>query len=259
MKKALLLLIVLPALVFTAKAQLGYNYSQYSLGVGISSVKATTDIPYSTTNPAVSFTATYNHTPYTAFSIVYEFGQLSGGYSDYYRSASKGLTDAAASIAIPLAYAKIDPYFRDYVNQYQTIAVHADVQFGEFMDYSNNSLFNRAIRNIYVGTGIGMIYNKMTSINRVSPDSTYAYGGSDHSNNVIIPVRAGYQVKIYNAYDEPFVLLEAGYQMTYVFGYGLDGYSDPLFTNRKYEQYGGFHFGIKFNFGNVTSYRKEVH
>ena len=264
MKKALLLLIVLPALVFTAKAQLGYNYAQYSLGFGVSTVKATTDVPYSVYNPAVNFNATYNYTPYTSFSLVYEFGRLSGGYSEFYNDAAKGLnaTDAnyaTALLAIPLAYQKIDPYFRYYNNQFQSISVHGDVQLGEFIDYDNGSLFKKFIRNISVGTGIGMVYNNITQVNRYNADTTYAYGGTDHSNNVIIPVRVGYQLKIYNAYDEPFMLLEAGYQMTYVFGYGLDGYSDPEFTSRKYEQYGGYSIGVKFNFGNVTSYRKAIH
>jgi len=250
---------MLPAMVYTAKAQLGYNYSEYSLGFGISSVKATTDVPTQTTHPAYNFNASYNYTPYTVFTLEYEFGRLSGGYGDYYNDASKGVTDATALANIATDYAKIDPYLRYYYNNFQSIAIHADVQLGEFIDYSDDGFITGIAKNIYIGTGIGMVYNNITSINRISPDSTYAYGGADHSNNVMIPIRFGYQFKFYNAYDEPSVLAEIGYQMNYVFGYGLDGYSDPLFTTRNYEQYGGFHIGLKFNFGNVTSYRKSVH
>lgn len=264
MKKAILLLFILPALVYTAKAQIGYNYAQYSLGFGFNYVKAKTDVPYSAGNPAFNFNASYNVSPYTSFTIQYEFGLLTGGYSDYFSANTKGLNATDTSYATSLkkvytAYQKMDPYFRYYANRYQSISIHGDVQLGEFIDYDDGSLLNKTIRNIYVGTGIGMVYNNITQINRISPDSTYAYGGSDHSNNVLIPVRVGYQLKLYNAYDEPSVLIELGYQMNYVFGYGLDGYSDPIFTTRNFEQYGGYHIGVKFNFGSVTSYRKAVH
>jgi len=268
LKKALLLLIVLPALVFTAKAQLGYNYHQYSMGFGVGTVKATTDVPYSTYGPAVNFNASYNLTPHTAFSLVYEFGLLTGGYSDFYREGIKAFktTDAnyaANTLLVTKAYGIIDPYYRDYANRYQSISIQGTVLFGEFLDYESGSGFGgflkRAFSNVYVGTGIGMVYNSISDINRISPDSSYYYGGANHSNNIMIPVKLGYQYKIYNAYDEPFIAIEAGYQMNYVFGYGLDGYSDPIFTNRNYETYGGYHIGIKFNFGNVTSYRKATH
>lgn len=251
-------------MAFTAKAQLGYNYHQYSLGLGVSTLKPTTDVPYSSYNPAVNFNASYNLTSHTAFSFVYEFGLLTGGYSDYYRSAAKGITGTSAADILTLAgitkaYAAIDPYYRDYANRFQSFTVQGTVQFGEFLDYENGGLISRILSNVYVGTGIGMVYNNITSINRINPDSTYAYGGSDHTNNVMVPVKAGYSYRFYNAYDEPFIQLEAGYQVNYVFGYGLDGYSDPIFTSRSFEKFGGWHFGIKFNIGNVTSDRKATH
>lgn len=264
MKKALLLLIVLPALVFTAKAQIGYNYHQYSLGFGVSTLKPTTDVPYSSSNPAVNFNASYNLTPHTAFSFVYEFGLLTGGYSDYFREASKGLSVTDANyltniLGITKAYAALDPYYRDYGNRFQSFSVQATMQLGEILDYESGGLIPRVLSNVYVGAGVGMVYNNITSINRISPDSTYSYGGSDHSNNVMVPVKAGYRYSFYNAYDMPFITLEAGYQINYVFGYGLDGYSDPIFTTRNFEKFQGWNFGIKFHFGNITSYRKALH
>jgi hypothetical protein len=250
---------MMSALVYTAKAQLGYNYAQYSMGFGLNYVKATTDVPSQTSHPAYNFNINYNFTPFTIFSLEYEFGRLSGGYGDYYDNASKGVTDPTKLADIYTAYGKIDPYYRYYYNNYQSINLHADVQLGEFIDYSDGGLITNIAKNIYVGTGIGMVYNNIAAINRISPDSTYSYGGSDHSNNVFIPVRIGYQLKLYNDYDEPSILVDLGYQMNYVFGYGLDGYSDPIFTTRNYETYGGFHIGVKFNFGSVTSYSKAIH
>lgn len=234
------------------------------MGVGYTNVTAKTDVPYQTSNPSVNFNFNYNYTPYTTFSLEYEFGRLSGGYGDFYEKASKGLnaTDANYPLliaAIPVAYKMIDPFMRYYYNNYQSIAVHGDVQLGEFIDYENGGFIANVVKNVYVGTGVGMLYNNITSVNRFNADSTRTYGGSDRSNNVFVPVRVGYQFKIYNSYDEPSISVHLGYQMNYVFGYGLDGYSDPQFTNRDFERFGGFSVGIKFNFGDVTSYRKATH
>jgi hypothetical protein len=264
LKKAVLLLLLLTASVFTTKAQIGYGYSQYSLGFGFSYMKPTTDVPYSNYGPAVNITGSYNLTPYTSFTLEAETGVISGGYSSYYTDIAKKLSATDKNYgtelaAIPIAYGLLDPYYRSYTNHYQMYSIHGDVQLGEFIDYDSGSLLMRTIRNIYLGTGIGMLYNNMSNVNRYNTDSTYYYGGSDHTNNVFIQVRAGYQLKYYNAYDEPFILLEVGYQVNYIFGYGLDGYSDPLFTFRNFEKTSGWHIGIKFNFGDVISYRKPIH
>lgn len=257
MKKALIILLIVQAVAYTAKAQLGYNYAQYSLGFGSSYQSAKTDVPYSASNPSLYLNASYNFTPYINFTLQYEFGTLSGGYGDYRSGKKSNTTDTATSNA----YLILDPYGRSYLNNFQSITLHADIQLGEFTDLSEDHFYTKALKNIYVGTGIGMVYNNIdsTNINRISPDKTYSYGGSNHSSNVMIPVRLGYQFKIYNAYDEPYILVDLGYHMNYVFGYGLDGYSDPLFTVRSFEKYSGFHIGVKFNFGNVISYRKALH
>lgn len=264
MKKTILLLLVLCAFGYTSKAQLGYNYAQYGLGFNLNSVTAKTDVPNQTSHPSYNFNFNYNYTPYTTFSLEYEFGRLSGGYGDFYEKALKGVSATDANYAtlvaaIPIAYKQVDPFLRYYYNDYQSIALHGDVQLGEFIDYENGGFIARVAKNIYVGSGVGMVYNKIVSINRFNADSTYVYGGSDRSNNIFVPVRVGYQFKIYNSYDEPSISVNFGYQMNYVFGYGLDGYSDPQFTTRDFERFGGFHVGIKFNFGDVTSYRKAIH
>ncbi len=264
LKKALVILLIVQAAAFTAKAQLGYNYAQYSIGFGSSYVKAKTDVPYPVSHPAYYLNTSYNLSPYINFTLQYEFGRLSGGFSDYYVNGLKKLNPRDTNysknvLALSTTYLAADPYGRSYYNDYQSIHLHADVQLGELLDLNEDHIYTKALKNIYVGTGIGMVYNNISAINRLSADSSYSYGGSDHSTNVLIPVRIGYQFKIYNSYDEPSILVDLGYQMNYVFGFGLDGYSDPLFTTRSYERFGGFHIGVKFNFGNVISYRKALH
>jgi hypothetical protein len=256
LKKFILLLLSSSFLVFTAEAQLGYNYNQYGLGFGVGYNAPKTDVPYAVHGPAVNISASYNLTPYTRFSVEYEFGKLEAGYNKYYADAIKNLTatDAATLAVIPKVYqATVDPYRRAYVNTYQSIVLHGDVQFGEFIDYSNGGLISGLIKNIYVGTGVGTVYN------HAKPDTITSYKITTYGNNILVPVRAGYQFKFYNAYDEPSITAEIGYQMNYVFGFGLDGYTDSRLTTRNFERYGGWHIGLKFNFGDITSYRKAIH
>jgi len=227
---------------------------------------ATTDVPYQVQHPSANLNFGYNLTPFTSFTFDFSFGSLSGGYDNFYYDETTTrrflffkttpIDGPTAQALYPLVY---DQYYRSYRNHYQSYVVHADMQFGEFLDYESGNWMVKSMKNFYVGAGIGIIYNNIASIRRYNADSTYVYGGTDHSNNIILPIRFGYRVKLYNAYNEPSVEMELGYQKNFVFGYGLDGYSDPIFTSRSYEVFEGLQVGVKFNFGNVTSYRKEIH
>ncbi len=264
MKKAIVILLFIQASVFTAKAQLGYNYAQYAMGLGIDYVKASTSVPYQLSYPAAHVNFSYNLSPYTTFTIQYQFGLLSGGFDDFYTKAVAALDPKSATYvadlnAIPIAYQKIDPYELNYANSYQMVTVHADVQAGEIFNLEDDS-WMRYLKEIYVGAGVGMIFNSITNNhNRLNPDSTYYIGGLDKSQNVVIPLRAGYQYKFYNAYDEPSVVLDLGYQYNMVLGYGLDGFADPNVITQRLPTFKGFSFSLKFNFGSVTSWRKPLH
>jgi hypothetical protein len=263
LKKAIFIILLIQATVFTAKAQLGYNYAQYSMGFGMDYVKASTSVPNQLSYPAFHFSAGYNVSPYTNFSLEYQFGTLSGGFDHYYAKAVAALDPKSTKYdsllnAIPLNYQKTDPYELNYTNHFQMINLHADVQVGEVFDLSQDS-WTHYLNDIYVGSGIGMVFNNISDNHaRLSPDSSYYIGGLDKSQNIVVPIRIGYQYKIYNSYDEPAIVLELGYQYNYVLGYGLDGFADPVVVHQL-ETYSGFHFNIKFNFGSVTSYRKALH
>jgi hypothetical protein len=251
LKKFLLFALLTQLAAYTAKAQVGYNYAQYGLGISTGVFKASTDVPNQKSHAALAFNFNYYTTPYVNFTLEYQFGKVSGGAIE-----AIGDSPSAEDLA---NYLKTDPYLRSYSNSYKHIMLYADVQAGEIMDYSNDGFLNKALRNFYLGTGIGMIYNKMDYIQRNSPDDTYVYGGLDKGTNVVIPARFGYQFKIYNAYDEPAFLVDLGYQKNFVLGYGLDGYADPILVTKSYESYSAFHIGVKFNFGTVVSYRKPIH
>ena len=90
--------------------------------------------------------------------------------------------------------------------------------------------------------------------------STYVFPGSNSSVNFTIPLRFGYEFKLFNEYEEPYMTINIGYIHNLVFGEGLDGYDDPsnAFKNNATNQYSQIVVGVKFNFGNVTSYTKII-
>jgi hypothetical protein len=90
--------------------------------------------------------------------------------------------------------------------------------------------------------------------------STYVFPGSNASINLTVPFRFGYEFKIYNDYEEPYMAIDLGYVHNMVFGEGLDGYDDPSakFKNNATNQYRQIVVGVKFSFGNVTSYNKLI-
>lgn len=263
MKKVILIILFIQAAVFTAKAQLGYNYSQYSMGLGIDYIKASTSVPNQLSYPAFHFNVGYNVSPYTNFSLEYQFGTLSGGFDQFYAKAVAALDIKSPKYdsllnAIPIDYKKTDPYELNYTNHFQMVNLHADVALGEILNLSDDGI-GSYFKDLYLGTGIGMVFNNISDNHaRLSPDSTYYIGGLDRSQNIVVPVRVGYQYKLYNSYDIPSIILELGYQYNYVLGYGLDGFADPNVVH-ELETYSGFHFSVKFNFGSITSWRKTLH
>jgi len=265
LKKFLFILLLVQAVIFNSKAQIGFNYAQWSLGTGISYLSGNTGVLYQKSHPSYNFNLSYNVSPYIGVTLDYQFGKLSGGFNEYYPGAVAAVDvtnpkyDSLVT-AIKTTYQKQDYYLRSYTNNYQMLSVNVNVQLGEFMDYASDGFFNKALKNVYIGSGVGLVFNSISDNNdRLSPDSTYYIGGSDNSQNVVIPLRVGYQFKIYNNYDMPSVLIELSYQHNWVLGYGLDGYADPVVITKRFEQFAGFHVGVKFNFGSITSYRRPIH
>jgi hypothetical protein len=265
LKRAIIILLLIQASVFTAKAQIGYNYAQWSLGTGVSYLTGSTNVKSESSHPSYNFNLGYNVTPYVNVVLDFQFGKLSGGYNEYFPKAVAGISYTDPNYltllqALNTTYNILDPYHLNYTNNYQMLTLNANVQLGEFMDYTPDNFLYRSLKNVYVGTGLGLVFNNISDNNsRLSPDSTYYIGGEDLSQNVVIPLRIGYQFKVFNNYDMPNILVEFSYQHNWVLGYGLDGYADPLVVIKRFEQFSGFHAGIKFNFGSVTSYRRPIH
>ncbi len=237
-------LILFFAFVFFAvvvKAQLGYNYKEFAVGLEVGYERGYTNLNKQYDHISESLKFTYNFSPYIPISAELQFGTLSGG----------GLTP------------NIDKSGRQYTNQYEAFLLHGDFQLGEILNYADNDLLN-VFKNFYIGSGVGFVFNnntvQRTNVIPANGPLTYVFPGKDKSVNLTVPLRFGYEFKIYNDYEEPFMAIDIGYTHNLVFGEGLDGYDDPQrhFKNNASNQYRQIIIGVKFSFGNITSFNKLI-
>jgi hypothetical protein len=218
---------------FTAlvsKAQIGYDYSQYDVGFSVGFNQFYGDVLTSKSTKGVNFNFNYNQTAYLNYIFEYQAGKLAGG-------------DAVN-----------DPLGRQFSADYQYYAFRLQLQAGEIIDYSDSPLAN-AMKNLYVGTGIGIIFDNISSINRYSTKFPgYYTPGLNKSQETFLPVRIGYEFKIFNQYKRPDVKIDLGYQYNFVFGDELDGFK----AGHLNDGYSQLTIGVKFSVGGVTSYRKQI-
>lgn len=233
--------IVIAAMLFLCSnillAQVSYNYTGYSIGAGGGAARADADIAQHITKSAFFVNFNYNYSPYTTFTAELQAGNLAGG---------NPLTDKDT---------------RAFVNNFIAIELYADLQLGEYIDYQNR-VFLSIVKNIYAGSGFGVIHNQMSFIQRVSLDNPgYIFPGQDASTEIMLPLRLGYEFKFYNDYREPYIRLNLCYQENLVYGEGLDGYNDPpaIFRNNHVDRYALFSIGLKYSFGTPISYKKPIH
>ncbi len=158
-----------------------------------------------------------------------------------------------------------DQYKRQYSNSYLGLYLHGDLQLGQVIDYYYSGI-NEILKNVYFGSGVGFVddnvKNQRTNLVATSqyPAGTYVFPGTDHSIDLAIPIRMGYEFKIYNEYDEPYLRIDIQYTHTVVFGEGLDGYNDPPshFKNQNPDQYREIGFTVKYDFGRIRAFTKRI-
>jgi hypothetical protein len=236
LKKSILLILMLFLCSKTLLAQLAYNFTGYSIGAGGGVSRAFADLAKEINKTAYFVNFNYNYSPFTTFTAELQAGNLAGG-------------DRLS-----------DQHTRAFNNSFKAVVFYADLQAGEYIDYRYSKMLD-VIKNIYVGTGIGVIHNKMSFIQRESLNNPgYIFPGQDASSEFMIPVRFGYEFKFYNFYQEPAIRLNVGCQMNWVYGEGLDGYNDPpsMFKNHHVDRYSIFGAGIKYSFGTPVSYKKPT-
>jgi hypothetical protein len=235
LKKYFLLFVLILSSVIV-KAQGDYNFSPYGIGFGVSTIRGYTNVAKQNNTLAANINFTYNYSPYLPITIELQDGRLWGGSR------------------------VTDPSGREYENNYIALYVHADLQMGQIIDY-DYSAFNEAIKNAYIGGGLGFVDDNVQNQRFDVRNPSYGnFPGTDKSINLAIPLRLGYEVKIYNEYDEPCVRIDFEYQHNIVFGEGLDGYDDPpsQFKNQHPDQYREISVVFKYNFGTIRAFTKRI-
>ncbi len=226
--KALVLTAIICFTSLISKAQIGYNYAQFDVGVAGSLNQVYGDAQSITKTVSPRFSLNYNQTPFLNYILEGEGGKLEGGKLS-------------------------DPTSRVFSNSYAAFTFRIQVQAGELMDYSD-SPFKNGLKNLYISSGIGYVVNHLNT-NRLSiniPD--YYTPGENNSNEIFIPVRIGYEFKFYNQFDEPSVKIDLGYQYNFVMGDELDGFK----AGKANDQFSQICLGVKFAIGSKISYRKQI-
>jgi hypothetical protein len=235
--KKYILLIAVTFASLVVKAQGGYNYNAFGFGIGGGMVHPLADLKKGYNDKAFNANFTYYFNPYVPVVLEFQVGKLRGG----------GNTVAE------------DKDTRRYENSYKAIMLHVNYQLGDAFDYYRSDFLN-IIKNFYGGIGGGFILNSVNT-NRFSLiDLGYRFPGNDKTVNFIVPLRLGYEFKIYDYYGVPKFGIDIGYQHYVTFGEGLDGYEDPTskFKNNAPDQYRQFSIGLKYNFGTEHSYEKAI-
>ncbi|MDB5109867.1 MAG: hypothetical protein JWR67_981 [Mucilaginibacter sp.] len=225
------LIVSICVITIGAKAQIGYNFSQYDVGIAAGINRVYGDAETFTNTPSAHFNFNYNATPFVNYVFEIQTGQLKGGNS---------LTTVSG---------------RQFVNNFTSVMLRGQVQAGEIIDYSQSHIAN-AFKNLYLSTGIGFVVNHLTKVNRNSILLPGFYTpGMNNSNEILIPARIGYEFKVFNEYNESNFKIDIGYQYNFILGDGLDGYT----VGNKNDGYSQFTLGIKFAIGSaITSYRKQI-
>lgn len=226
--KTLIVTIFISFLSFTSKAQLGYNYSKLDFGIAGTVNTVYGDTQTQQIKESVDVSINYNQTPFVNYIFDFQGGNLSGG--DVVKDADG----------------------RQFSNNYIAGIGRIQLQLGELIDYSKSPIAN-AFKNFYLSTGLGFMANNVSTLAYIPQQDLYV-AGEDNNTEVFIPVRVGYEFKLFNDYDEPKVKFDIGYQYNYVFGDEVDGFkagkSNDVFTQ--------FSVGVKFALGSPTSYRKQI-
>ena len=212
------------------EAQPTYNYSKVDFGIAGAITKPFTDEQSADYKPSGLVNVTYNQTPFINYVAELQAGELTG--KSLYSNVNK----------------------RDFNTRFATAALRGQLQAGQFLNYYNNRFLN-AIKNLYVSSGIGAIYTRSTVNSIAFQNNQYrTVTGRPSDYALFIPARLGYEFKIYNIDQEPFIKIDLGYQFNYVFGDSLDGNK----SGNSNDVFNQFSVGIKFAVPGIATYKRPI-
>jgi hypothetical protein len=222
--------ILLTSAALLSKAQIGYDYAQYDFGLGGNINKVYGDAETVTPTASVNVNFTYNATPFVNYVIEVQAGKLEGG-------------DKATKSG------------RVFTNKYTAFVFRGQLQAGELIDYSRSAFMN-VLKNLYISGGLTYMMNNVGPITRLSEVTPGFYtDGLDKSNELLLPIRIGYEVKVFNRYNEPSFKIDLGATYNHDFGDNMDGFS----AGKSKDMLLQYSVSLKFAIGGVTSYRKQIH
>lgn len=208
----------------------------YLLDIGVSGgvTYPFTDVPKGSITPAMTVNFDYYINPFITAGLEVQTGKITNS-------------------------GKSDPHLRRFTNSYQSLVLNGKVRLGLFTNFYYDE-FLYAVKGFYIGTGFGVIKNKMTKINRIKPDgSGYVFPGQDNSDNLVIPLNIGIDFYFFDNWGFPRYILNLNLQHNLTLNEGLDGYNDPPpFNNRYPDYYGFFTVGFKYTFGPQGLSRKTI-
>lgn len=225
MKKIIVTLLI----ILTVKVTFGQvNFYKIVIGGGLGGTTSYADVRESSTSYAGYGELGYNFSPYLTATFEAQMGKVKGG-------------DIVTNL-----------HNRQFTNEFKSFSVNGKVALGQFVDYSRNN-FLSVIKGVYLGAGVGMIYNNLTYIVRYKPVTNYYFPGKDKSSNIVVPVNLGMNFFFKDGNDNLRYIFNVNYQGNFTFGEGLDGYDDPesVFKNNSPDFYTLFSVGLKYNFGPV--------
>ena len=194
---SLILLMSLPCFAYSQAIR---PFKLIDIGTGVSFNRVAGDAETYTNTTSYNLSVNYNPDPYLNFITEFSLGELAGGDE---KNTLSG---------------------RQFQNAFKSIAFRGQIQLGYLTTGRQNETL-RAMRDLYVGAGVGLIANDIKSINRQSilvPE--YVTTGANNSTEVFFPLRVGYELKIKNSFKDTFCKLDFGYQYNLGLGDNIDGF-----------------------------------
>lgn len=247
MKKIILTILLFGAL----KAYSQANFSRIAVGLSGGYTSNFTDFSYGAGGPIPGFepnkTIFINKSHIFGGSLDYYFTPFINGGVEYNQVELKDGTDK---------------HNRAFVSKFSSLEFRGSVAVGQFIDYSY-SPFLYAVRNVNAGLGIGFIngsnnvgdFGSGTFPSRQHPDDL---GKSTFSGVLCFPVTVGYNVNVYDAYQETRLVIGFNYKMNFTLSDNIDGYADDprIFSNKSNDVYTTLGVSVKYLFGPKGLYFK---
>lgn len=215
--KTSFLIVGLTCLCAVATAQTANEYNKFDVGAayGIKKVLNTPGIDNSAR--FIHINLGYNFTPYTNLIAEYQNGHMGGIING-----------------------------TDFTNHYQAGLIRGQVQAGAFLTNSE-STFASAMKNAYVGAGVGSItFKNGEPLDGSTPKTPV-------SSNIFVPLRAGYEFKLFIA-NAPAIKIDAAYQYSFMYNDGNQGFRSNHYNDTGHQ----FILGAKIGFLSRSSFQRSI-